>query len=118
MALNLFSETLDAALSLQRNWMYLDSIFCAQDIQRQLPAESKQFFDVDAIWKSILKSTKDTGNAFKSFTAPNLLETIEKADAILEKVQNSLEDYLEKKRMSFPRFYFLSNDELLEILKE
>jgi dynein heavy chain len=118
MALNLFSETLDAVLGLQRNWMYLDSIFCAQDIQRQLPAESKQFFDVDAIWKSILKSTKDTGNAFKSFTAPNLLETIEKADAILEKVQNSLEDYLEKKRMSFPRFYFLSNDELLEILAQ
>ena len=71
-ALNLFSETLDAALNLQRNWMYLDSIFCAQDIQRQLPAESKQFFDVDSIWKTALKNTKDTGNAFKSFTAPGM----------------------------------------------
>ena len=37
--LALFSDTLDEWLACQRSWMYLESIFAAPDLQRQLPTE-------------------------------------------------------------------------------
>lgn len=47
-----------------------------------------------------------------------LLEVFQKDNEVLEKIAKSLEDYLETKRMAFPRFYFLSNEELIEILAQ
>ncbi|KAK3237367.1 hypothetical protein CYMTET_52552 [Cymbomonas tetramitiformis] len=117
-SLRLFSDVLDEWLECQKNWIYLETIFSAPDIQRQLPFESKAFFAVDKAFKDIMRRTRDRPNALMAGTTPGWLETFKKCNETLEKVQKNLEDYLETKRMAFPRFYFLSNDELLEILSQ
>jgi dynein heavy chain len=116
------SETLDEWIMCQRTWMYLENIFGAEDIQKQLPAESQKFLVVDRSWKNIMNRTQ-TDTLVLNCLNPldnghSLLDTFKMNNGALDSIQKSLEEYLETKRMAFPRFYFLSNDELLEILSQ
>eukprot|EP01034_Spumella_vulgaris_P027167 gene27167-33850_t len=114
-----FQETLDEWLTCQRNWMYLETIFGSADIIRQLPGPAKTFQAVDKSWKMIMKATNEDNNALKAGTHDKTRkDTFKSHNANLDQIQKDLEDYLETKRMAFPRFYFLSNDELLEILSQ
>ncbi|KAM4694195.1 dynein axonemal heavy chain 14 [Discoglossus pictus] len=116
--LNLFFRTMEEWMTCQRNWLYLEQIFLASDIQRQLPAEAKLFSQVDSTWKEIMSQTKDTQNALRAATATGVLDMLQTNNGHLEKILKCLEDFLEIKRKVFPRFYFLSNDDLLGILAE
>ncbi|XP_072373357.1 dynein axonemal heavy chain 6 [Scyliorhinus torazame] len=116
--LSLFNETLEQWLTCQRNWLYLESIFCAPDIQRQLPAEARMFTQVDKAWKEVMRKINRLPNALRAATQPGLLEIFLNNNELLDQILKCLEAYLESKRVIFPRFYFLSNDELLEILAQ
>ena len=54
--LSLFSDTMDEWLGVQRDWMYLENIFSAEDICTQLPDEAVKFSNVDADWNSTMRS--------------------------------------------------------------
>jgi dynein heavy chain len=83
-----------------------------------LPSENKKFKSVDKNWKACINGTIEDPNTLKACTRDGLLETFKDCNDKLEIVQRGLRDYLESKRAVFARFYFLSNDELLEILSQ
>ena len=116
--LELFGKTLDAWLNCQRNWLYLESIFSAPDIARQLPTEAKMFMQVDKTWKDVMRKLNKIPAAMRAGIQPGLYETFQNNNILLDQIMKCLEAYLESKRLVFPRFFFLSNDELLEILAQ
>lgn len=102
----------------QTNWIYFESIFAAPDIQRQLPGETKLFNQVNRSWKDIMDKAQKNPLVISLCTDPVLLKTLKINNQLLDQIMSSLEAYLESKRVVFPRFYFLSNDELIEIIAQ
>ncbi|KAA6362975.1 MAG: putative Dynein heavy chain [Streblomastix strix] len=105
-------------LKCQKRWIYLEPIFSSEDIQRQLPVEHKIFQGVDRAWRRLMNQTHAKPSVLEFCAPENLLTTFQEMFSVLESVANGLESYLETKRKAFPRFYFLSSDELLDILSQ
>jgi len=117
--INQAADVIDEWYTVQRAWMYLENIFSAEDIQRQLPQEAAKFKQVDKFWKDLFRKVRQKDKlCMDAFHIPGILERLKWANDTLDHVQKQLEAYLETKRAAFPRFYFLSNDELLSILSQ
>lgn len=116
--LNLISEIIDLWLQVQKKWMYLEGIFIgADDIRQQLPDEAKRFDKTDRNFIKMMDATFRNPNIYACcILTDTKLQDLRNLSGDLDKCQKSLSEYLDSKRNIFPRFYFISDDELLSIL--
>ncbi|XP_067861511.1 dynein axonemal heavy chain 3-like [Heptranchias perlo] len=114
----LMHNILESWLRVQMAWLYLEPIFSSEDIHNQIPVQGKMFEVVDTNWRLIMKESVKETSAMRVISQPQMLDKLREAESLLDDIQKGLNEYLEKKRLFFPRFFFLSNDELLEILSE
>ncbi|NWI54818.1 DYH17 protein, partial [Calyptomena viridis] len=116
-------STADAVIStwfeVQRKWGHLETIFIAsEDTRSQLPEESKKFDVIDEDFRELMADAVKTPNVIECTNKPRLLERLEELQDRLEVCEKALAEYLETKRLAFPRFYFVSSADLLDILSK
>ncbi|XP_069916320.1 dynein axonemal heavy chain 17 isoform X4 [Oryctolagus cuniculus] len=114
-------STADSVISIwfevQRTWSHLESIFIgSEDIRAQLPEDSKRFDDIDLEFKALMEDAVKTPNVVEATNKPGLYDKLEALKKSLAVCEKALAEYLETKRLAFPRFYFVSSADLLDIL--
>lgn len=112
------SEVIDQWLYLQMLWMNLEAVFTSGDIAKQLPQDFKRFVNIDKTWVKLMSKAFEQCNVVGLCYANDMLKFLQPMIEGLETCQKSLASYLETKRALFPRFYFVSDPVLLEVLSQ
>ena len=110
-------QVISTWFDVQRTWSHLESIFIgSEDIRKQLPEDSQRFDDIDKEFKELMVQMAKTPNVVKATNVKGLAEQLEVIQSQLSLCEKALAEYLETKRLAFPRFYFASSADLLDIL--
>lgn len=112
-------KTLSDWIKVQMLWTSLEAVFTGGDIAKHLKNEAKKFKNINKSWKmNVMNKAVEQINVLGCCqndiikgSLPNLYEE-------LVSCQKELDKYLEQKRKSFPRFYFVSNQVLLKFLSQ
>jgi len=96
-------------LKVQKNWKMLVNIFLAsEDIKSQLSEETKMFEALDREFRDMMVDVSSNPLVVEACTTEKY-DVLRQQSATIKRCEKSLNEYLEQKKKSFPRFYFLSN---------
>ncbi|KAJ7171883.1 dynein heavy chain protein 1 [Mycena crocata] len=115
--LNRIHVLFDVWIDVQRQWVYLEGIFSGSaDIKHLLPVESGRFQNINAEFLTVMKKVYKSPFVIDVMNIQGVQKSLERLADLLNKIQKALGEYLERERSSFPRFYFVGDEDLLEII--
>jgi dynein heavy chain len=111
------SEVVTMLQEVQRSWTFLENLFIySEEVKKELPKESQKFIGIDKEVKQILQEGKSVMKCIKFCNENNILKRLEASKSELDVCEKALMDFMDGKRRAFPRFYFVSTADLLDIL--
>ena len=115
--LNRVHVLFDVWIDVQRQWVYLEGVFTGNaDIKHLLPVESSRFQNINSEFFAVLKKVYKSPFVLDVLNISGVQKSLERLADLLNKIQKALGEYLERERISFPRFYFVGDEDLLEII--
>ncbi|XP_071453347.1 dynein heavy chain, cytoplasmic isoform X3 [Hetaerina americana] len=115
--LNRINALFDVWIDVQRRWVYLEGIFSGSaDIKTLLPVETSRFQSISSEFLGLMKKVSKSPMVMDVLNIPGVQRSLERLADLLGKIQKALGEYLERERTSFPRFYFVGDEDLLEII--
>ncbi|KAF7784539.1 hypothetical protein Agabi119p4_704 [Agaricus bisporus var. burnettii] len=115
--LNKVHVLFDVWIDVQRQWVYLEGIFSGSaDIKHLLPVESARFQNINTEFLAVMKKVYKSPFVLDVMNIAGIQKSLERLADLLNKIQKALGEYLERERSSFPRFYFVGDEDLLEII--
>ncbi|KJP87668.1 hypothetical protein AK88_02696 [Plasmodium fragile] len=103
---------------IEKLWVYLQNMYVySEEVKKELPLYSKFFLIINDEYLDMLKQI--IGNNTKVVDFANeegIIEKLEELKVKLCKSEKPLNEYLDSKRKSFPRFFFISSTDLIDIL--
>ncbi|KAI9803379.1 MAG: hypothetical protein M1833_000898 [Piccolia ochrophora] len=115
--LNRVHVLFDVWIDVQRQWVYLEGVFTGNaDIKHLLPIESSRFQNINTEFFTVMKKVYKMPFVLEVLNISGIQKSLERLAELLNKIQKALGEYLERERVSFPRFYFVGDEDLLEII--
>jgi dynein heavy chain len=116
-ALGLVSDLTQLLSEIQRTWSYLEPLFIgSEEVKKELPDDARRFLDIDSAVKTILQRAYKAKNVKLICMQPGLPEKLESLEKKQDQCKKALSEFLDGKRRQFPRFYFMSEADLLDLL--
>jgi dynein heavy chain, axonemal len=115
--LNMVNEVFRLLNDMQRAWSYLEPLFVHSDeVRKELPETAALFLDIDAGVRAILSDAWATRVILLACNRDGLEGEISALNSRLALCKKALVDFLDGRRRQFPRFYFMSEADLLDVL--
>lgn len=125
------NDTISLLAEVQKTWSFLINLFIySEEVKKELPQYSQDFVEIDKEMRRLLEFSKIHENVFQFCNTEYeddgereeeeqeffVLNKLEKISSELAACQKGLNDFIASKRKVFPRFFFLTMEELLDIL--
>lgn len=114
--LQLIESVLHEWNKVQIKWKKLESIYSSYEIHTILAQDSATFYKTDKDFKTLMKATAKNSNILKCCQRKNILNILKHLNHNLDTCSDSLLQELSKRRSKCPRFYLLSDEDLIDVL--